>query len=428
MHKEIAFAEVVREKNIYIKQGYVLYFVLYLSWMLGINLVLDYQLKDSGDRVGGVLLLFGMVLLLLLFSRQYIKSFFSLIGKKGERSQEVFTVVAYLPFSGQEYGKYVSRQMRSWQWYIFWITVVVNGLGMLIFVRHDSYPIYLWETQVTFLDIFVRLVGILLVSLFMAMIPQCVLAWEMAHMKDKSTQREQNKRYFSSKKKSGVQKMEKRLVLAVEVVIVIFLVGCYFVLTDVLHPSLDENKPVYLKLSGIQYIFFFLLASVIDKIYTSLRNWREGELSIQGKRKEIRKLLIVVAAYMVLFFVPQFCYDAYYEDRLEVVRFFHEKTYEWQDVESYEVYHPVLGEEIQLRLMMKDGTNRKVLSGSGLANDRYSDVYESDYGYVESLVEKLDDLGIKGKLTKPEKIEKKIDEDAVNDLSAWKHIRKLVEE
>ncbi|MDE6853347.1 MAG: hypothetical protein K2J67_12845, partial [Lachnospiraceae bacterium] len=55
---------------------------------------------------------------------------------------------------------------------------------------------------------------------------------------------------------------------------------------------------------------------------------------------------------ILLFLLPQFYYDTYYENRIETRHFIYTKNYEWKDVDSYEVYCPIWGGNIQLTLCM----------------------------------------------------------------------------
>lgn len=129
---------------------------------------------------------------------------------------------------------------------------------------------------------------------------------------------------------------------------------------------------------------------------------------------------------LLVFLVPQFYYETYYEDRMECKYFIQKKSYEWQDVVSYEVYCPIFGSDIQLRLHMNDGSAKKLIWNHTNYSENYYSDYDSDYVYIENMVKRLEALGAEGSLKDSAKITRKIDRENVEDWEAWKNTQEML--
>ena len=427
MHKEIEFAKEVRKKNDYISVGYGISFVLYIIWMFCFNLFLDYELKDFLDRIGWLLLLAGMIMLVAIFSNQYYNSFFTLMGKKGEIAQNIFTVMNFVPFSLKNYQKYVKEQMVFWQWCLFIVTFLVNSCGLVISCYQNRFPVYIWQRRVSVFYIVSRLLGIALFSYLMAMIPQMVLTLKTGFM-EKETKRAKllHTGKKSQKTAKKMQTRKERFRIAIQCLSVLFVAMLYLILMDALHP-MEEGQIVYFNFK-LYNLYCILCASVLAEISHCFIGFQEK--SEKSAKSRVISIVMKGMFGIALFMLPQGWYDAYYEDRIEVTRVFSEKTYDWKDVDSYEVYHPVLGNTLQLKLTMKDQNSYKVLNGMAgntRTSEKYNEVYTSDIDYVEAIIEKLDALGVEGTLQDVEKIEKKIRKQEENEQKAWETIKKRME-
>lgn len=427
--KEAAFAEMMQKKNYIWKQNYYIGFFVYLLWTLVINMVLDYQLQDRGDQLVCILMLLGMFLWLCLFSENYFKCYFTLLGENGEQEQNIMTVVRQFPFSLTAYSAYIKRQLRFWQGIIFGGTMAISALGMLIFFRHDYYPVFLWETQDSEKDLLLRILGILLISLFMAMLPVWSLQIKLAMV---HKYHRNDGRYLRKKGNENPRKMKqekKWLLICMEILLVIFLCVFFMVIEGWIHPFLQDDI-LFIHTPNLWIFSVVILMDAVRTFYQYLMSSSGDMMQYQERIRQWRKIAIQLCVGLLVFIVPQFYYETYYEDRMEGRYFIQTKNYEWKDVLSYEVYCPVFGEDIQLRLYMKDGSKKKVLWNHTNYSEKYYSDYDSDYVYIEKMVEKLEALGAEGSLKDSAKISRKIDreQDDPNDWEAWKNIQKMVQD
>lgn len=427
--KEAAFAEMVQEKNHDWKQKYHICFFVYLLWTLVINLVLDYQLQDRGDRLACVLMLLGMFQWISLFSENYFKCYFTLLGENGKQEQNIMTVVRQFPFSLTVYSAYIKKKLRFWQGIIFGGTMGISALGMLIFIRHNFFPMFLWETQDKGKDLLLRILGILLLSLLMAMLPVWRLQIKLAVVQ--KYQRNDG-RYLRKSGRENPRKMQqekKWLLLCMEVVFIIFLCVLLMIIEEWIHP-VSQGGILFIHTPNLWFFAIVILMEAVTTLYQFLLSSSGDMMQYQERIRQRRKIAILLCIGLLVFLVQQFYYETYYEDRMESRYFIWTKSYEWQDVVSYEVYCPVFGEDIQLRLHMKDGSKKKVLWNHTNYSEKYYSDYDSDYVYIEKMVGKLEALGAEGSLKDSAKIGRKIDREQVepNNWEAWKNIQKMVQD
>ena len=427
--KEAAFAEMIQKKNQDRKQEYYICFFVYLLWILVINLLLDYQLQDKGDQMGCIVMLIGMVLLISLFSEHYFKCNFTLLGKNGEQEQNIMAVVRQFPFSFTAYSAYIKKQLRFWQSIIFGGTIVISALGMLIFIRHEFFPVFLWETQDKGRDLLLRILGILLLSLLMAMLPVWSLQIKLDVMQRYQGNDNRYLRKIGRENPRKMQREKKWLLICLEIFLIIFLSILLMLIEEWIHP-VSRDGILFIHTPNLWIFTVIILMEAVRALYQYLMN-NEGEtLQYQERIRQRRKIAILLCVGLLVFLVPQFYYETYYEDRMESRYFIWTKSYEWQDVLSYEVYCPAFGEDIQLRLHMKDASKKKVLWNHTNCSEKYYSDYGSDYVYIEKMVEKLEALGAEGSLKDSAKISRKVNREQVepNDWEAWKNIRKMMQD
>ncbi len=426
--KEVIFAGMLQEKNHNWKQEYHICFFVYLLWILAINLLLDYQLQDVGDRMGCIVMLIGMVLLISSFSEHYFKCYFTLLGKNGEQGQNIMVVVRQFPFSLTTYSAYIKKQLRFWQGIIFGGTMAISAVGMLIFIRHDFFPVFLWETQDSGKALLFRAMGILLVSLLMAMLPVWSLQIKLAVI-----QRYQRNdgRYLRKIGRGNPRKMQqekKWLLICLEIFLIIFLSVVLMLIEEMIHP-VSRDGILFIHTPNLWIFAIIILMESVRTLYQYLMSNPEETLQYQERVRQRRKIAILLCVGLLVFLMPQYYYETYYEDRMESKHFIQTKNYEWQDVLSYEVYCPDFGAVIQLRLHMKDGSVKKVMWNNTNYSEKYYSDYNSDYVYIEKMVEKLEALGAEGSLKDSAKISRKVNRGPadLDDLEAWKNIRKMME-
>lgn len=424
--KELAFAEMMLEKNRKRKQEYYISFIVYLLWMLGINLLLDYQLRDPGDRLICMVLWIGMILWLSIFTERYYQVYFTLLGEHGEQEQNIMTVIRQFPFSVNAYGRHIRKQLCHWQLGIFCGTMLLSGLGMLIFVRGDYYPVFLWETQDSGKVLLLRMLGILLIALLMALIPGWIMQMKLA-----AVQKNQKnpRRHFLGKASGDSRKWEKEkkwLLICLKILLITILCVLNMIIEEWTHP-VSRDGILFVQIPNLVIFAVIILMELMESVrtwYRYLQREPENPLYHQERIRQKKKIAIQLCVGILLFLLPMFYYDTYYENRIESRHFIHAKSYEWEDVLSYEVYCPVWGDDIQLKLYMKDGSRKKVLKTNTNYSEKYYSDYVSDYAYIERMVEQLDALGVEGRLTDADKIAGKINRDHVEDWEAWKNIRK----
>lgn len=423
---EIVFADMVQEKNQNQKQIYRIAFVVYLFWMLGINLLLDYQLQDMGDRLAGVVLLLGMILWIWLFSERYLDGYFTLSGKNGEQAQDIASVIRQFPFSLSEYGRYVRGRMVFWQCTIFASTVALSGVGMLIFIRNELYPVFLWETQIRGEEIANRLVLILLVSLCIAMIPAVMLRVRL-RAADKRRMQDNSRTDSSDLADAGKMRQQRKWMLIVlEICLVVFIILIYGILSDQLHP-VERDGILFIQIPNLGWASVVALIDGGRDISRYLQN-KEDYVYAGSRTRVMRNVIIKVLIGVALFILPQYYYDTYYEDRMVIHRFGITREYTWQDVESYEISRSVWGEDIQLCMRMKDGSKRKAVKSNSNRSEKYYDAYDNEVHYAAKMVEKLDAAGARGEIKYPDKIEDKMRKEPDEYWKAWKMIRRIIQQ
>ena len=426
--KEIAFAEMVQEKNQDRKQEYHICLFVYLLWILVINLFLDYQLQDAGDRMAGIVMLIGMALWISLFSEQYFKCYFTLLGEHGEQEQNIMAVVRQFPFSLAAYGSYIRKRLRFWQRGIFCGTMLLSVLGMLIFTRHDTYPVFLWETQDSGKTLLLRGMGIMLVSFLMAMLPSWILQIKLVIARRYQENDGKSVRKTGRENPRKMMQEKKWLLICLEIFLLISLSALFLIIEEWIHP-VSRDGILFIHTLDLWIFAIIIFVDSVRALYQYLLN-RAGEtLQYQEKIRQRRKIVIPFCIALVVFILPQFYYETFYEDRMESSFFFQTRSYEWQDVVSYEVYCPGFGTDIQLRLSMKDGSKKRVLWNHTNYSEKYYSDYGSDYIYIEKMVEKLEALGAEGSLKDSAKISRKVSRGQVDvdDREAWKHIRKMMQ-
>lgn len=427
--KEVIFAGMLQEKNHNWKQEYHICFFVYLLWILAINLLLDYQLQDAGDRMGCIVMLIGMVLLIRSFSENFFKCYFTLLGENGEQGQNIMAVVRQFPFSLTAYSAYIKKQLSFWQGIIFGGTMAISAVGMLIFIRHDFFPVFLWETQDSGKALLFRAMGILLISLLMAMLPVWSLQIKLAVMQ---RYQRNDSRYLRKLGRGNPRKMQwekKWLLICLEIFLIIFLSVVLMLIDGMIHP-VSRDGVLFIHTPNLWIFAIIILMESVRTLYQYLMSNTGETLQYQERIRQKRKIAILLCVGLLVFLLPEFYYETYYEDRMESSYFIRTKSYEWQDVVSYEVYCPVFGEDIQLRLHMKDGSAKKVLWNRTNCSEKYYSDYDSDYVYIEKMVEKLEALGAEGSLKDSAKISRKVNREQIepNDWEAWKNIRKMMQD
>lgn len=423
--KEAVFADKILEKNKDRKQAYYICFIVYLLWMLAIDLFLDYQLKDTGDRLGCIIVLLGMVGWISSFTNQYFKCYFTLQGENGEQEQNIITVIRQFPFSLTAYQAYIRKQLRFWQRAVFVGTLVISGLGMLIFVWHERYPVFLWETQESGTEIMVWVAGILLLSGFMAMLPEWILYIKLAAVQKYQIKDDKNLRKTTGKTSWSMKEEKKWMLICMEIFLVILLSVLAMVVEEWIHP-VSRDGILFVHTPNL---WIFAVIIFMDAVRTMYQYWLRRPEDAMQKQELIRwkrRIAIQFCVGLLVFLLPQFYYDTYYEDRVESRHFIQVKSHTWEEVDAYEVYCPAFGQDIQLRVHMSDGSEEKVLWEHTNYSEKYYADYDSDYAYLANLVETFDRLAIPGKLTDPARIENKINRDNEEDWKAWEKIRNSI--
>ena len=264
------------------------------------------------------------------------------------------TVIRQFPFSVNAYGRHIRKQLCHWQLGIFCGTMLLSGLGMLIFVRGDYYPVFLWETQDSGKVLLLRMLGILLIALLMALIPGWIMQMKLA-----AVQKNQKnpRRHFLGKASGDSRKWEKEkkwLLLCLKILLITILCVLNMIIEEWTHP-VSRDGILFVQIPNLVIFAVIILMELMESVrtwYRYLQREPENPLYHQERIRQKKKIAIQLCVGILLFLLPLFYYDTYYENRIESRHFIHAKSYEWEDVLSYEVYCPVWGDDIQLKLKM----------------------------------------------------------------------------
>lgn len=356
--------------------------------------------------------------LLIIYIASHMNQYTRINGIKGKIPEQLVDSICRMPFSVNDYYKYIGKMLSRRIAIIGVLTIFVLTVGAFLQVDITDY----YET--TMVDINIK--GLenaeQWLQLLMVLLVGCLIfvgtVWVayFIHCRIALRQYEINQQRSYSKR-SNMSKPKKNYNAAVVI---------FFVLIAILIPSLVFQR-VWLAVPDEVECYISVRSSTI---ICALGGVLGAELQEYLRERKTRKRLSIYGLMVVLAIFGQVTdYTRYYEDKIEDSCMLIKAEYAWNEVESFTVKKGFFQSNIQLELEMEDNT-LKVVRGGAFATKTYYDRYNSEYSYILALVKRLDALGIEGTIedvTKLEKFAEKTMEEDESAVDALKEIKRIVE-
>lgn len=356
--------------------------------------------------------------ILVIYIASHMNQYTRINGMKGKIPEHLADSVCRMPFSVNDYYKYIGKMLSRRIAIIAVLTVFVLTVGAFLQVEITNY----YETSMVDINVkspenaeqWLQLLMVLLAGCLILVGAVWVTYFTHRRMTLRQCETNQQGLYSKQRKTHKSKKNSNAAVVIFLVLIALFIPSWVFQRVWLAVP--DEIE-CYISVRSATIIC--VLGGVLG-----------AELQEYLRERKKRKRLSIYGLVVVLAIFGQVTdYTRYYEDKIETSCMLVKTEYAWNEVKSFTVKKGFLQSNIQLELEMEDN-NLKVIRGDAFATKTYYDRYNSEYSYVLALVKRLDALGIEGAIedvTKLEKLAEKTIEEDESAVDALKEIKRIVE-